>query len=341
MSPAAPSTALLSLLQSGKADDDIVGRVCGATEHPKWQVRKAAAYALLFVKDEVFDAPIARLLNDENDFVRKQANRTMNQRTVRRRTDPLGEEHGEVVRSELEALEHRHGTSARRACERVALKTTELIVRELHHELVSVITPLDSQLSRLHSHAEDTQTRATLSKAQTHVSRIATVLRSMLDYTAETVPQLATVRISSLLSHAVEAVRAVTDGAVAVALPHDSGGEVVADFNRLSQALVNILRNAVEASQNGDDARVSVEVAQDELGTAISITDNGPGFPSFDEPVRRYATSKPNGLGFGLAVAKKIVESEHGGHLALANAPTGGAVVTVRIPNIDENVHAN
>jgi len=221
------------------------------------------------------------------------------------------------------------------------LKTTELIVRELHHELVSVITPLDSQLHRLFAQSKDEQVRTTLSKAQTHVSRIGTVLRSMLDYTTETTPQLATVRTSSLLLHAVETVRAVTAGEVDVALPRDWGCELVADFNRLSQALVNIIRNAVEATQGGQDARVSVEVAQDDAGTAIRITDNGPGFPSFDEPVRRYATSKPNGLGFGLAVAKKIVETEHRGHLGLANAPTGGAVVTIRIPHSDENVHAN
>ena len=329
------------LLQTGKADDSAVEGIVRATAHPKWEVRKAAAYSLLFVKDDKFDPPIARLLNDENEYVRNQATQTMNLRTVRKRTDPLGEEHGEVVRSELEDLERRHGPSARRACERVALKTTELIVRELHHELVSVITPLDSQLTRLHGQAGDQRTQKTLAKARTHVSRIGTVIRSMLDYTAETALQLTTVRISALLTHAVEAVRATEEDDFVIALPDDEATELVADFNRLSQALVNILRNAVEAcSDRKQNAEIAVHVSQDGHGTSIRITDNGPGFPSFDEPVRRYATSKPQGLGFGLAVAKKIVETEHDGHLALSNGSTGGAIVTVTIPRLQEGANA-
>jgi len=105
---------------------------------------------------------------------------------------------------------------------------------------------------------------------------------------------------------------------------------------------------AIETRQNklGDtdiagEIRVSIEERGDVV--AIIIDDNGIGLPQdrarLFEP---YVTTREKGTGLGLAIVKKIIE-EHGGSLALDDAPTFGVVpyfgarVVILLPNISED----
>ena len=115
--------------------------------------------------------------------------------------------------------------------------------------------------------------------------------------------------------------------------------EVRADERMLRQAVANLLRNAAEAV--GDEAaerRVSVRGSRerDEAGrewAAVEVEDTGAGIP--DEDLQRifipFFTTKAKGHGVGLALAHRVV-TDHGGTLSAANAPSGGAVFTVRLP---------
>jgi C4-dicarboxylate-specific signal transduction histidine kinase len=107
----------------------------------------------------------------------------------------------------------------------------------------------------------------------------------------------------------------------------------------LRQALVNLLRNAAEAvADEAAERRVRVRGSRerDETGrawAAVEIADTGPGIP--DEDLQRifipFFTTKAKGHGVGLALAHRVV-TDHGGTLSAANAETGGAVFTVRLP---------
>jgi signal transduction histidine kinase len=115
---------------------------------------------------------------------------------------------------------------------------------------------------------------------------------------------------------------------------------VRADELMLRQALLNLLRNAVEAfddSQQGERlvrARGQVEI--DENGQnwlAVSLEDTGTGISQTE--LQRifipFFTTKTKGHGIGLALAHRVV-TQHGGTLSAANAPAGGAVFTLRLP---------
>lgn len=104
-------------------------------------------------------------------------------------------------------------------------------------------------------------------------------------------------------------------------------GLVMADRIQLQQALANLVRNAVEAVANDDQRQVRL------VGRAISFTyyelrveDSGPGLS--DEKARRIlepqSSSKPNGMGLGLSITRRIVEV-HGGSLSLGKSALGGA----------------
>jgi two-component system nitrogen regulation sensor histidine kinase NtrY len=104
------------------------------------------------------------------------------------------------------------------------------------------------------------------------------------------------------------------------------------DGRLVSQALTNVLKNAVEAigarQAAGDDApgRVDVEVTREETQVAITVRDNGVGLPKehrhrLTEP---YVTTRAKGTGLGLAIVRKILE-DHGGTLTLDDADETGA----------------
>ena len=101
------------------------------------------------------------------------------------------------------------------------------------------------------------------------------------------------------------------------------------DPDRVHQALVNILENAVEATES--DVDVVVRLARS--GLVVTVRDHGPGIPAADlerifEP---FHSTRTNGTGLGLAVARRVAEL-HGGTLVAANVDAGGALFTLTIP---------
>ena len=114
--------------------------------------------------------------------------------------------------------------------------------------------------------------------------------------------------------------------------------EVQADTRMLRQVLLNLLRNAAEAiPDDKSDRRVtirsSIENVQGKQWAVISIKDTGDGIAAVDLPkiFIPFFTTKTGGHGIGLALAHRVI-TEHGGSLTVSNAPTGGAVFTVRLP---------
>ena len=124
--------------------------------------------------------------------------------------------------------------------------------------------------------------------------------------------------------------------AITLALAHDLP-LIEADAGRLRQVLHNLLRNALEAMEHQDEARVEVSTRRvttaDTDFVEIKVADNGPGFlgDNLHQAFEPYVTSKPKGTGLGLAIVKKLVE-EHGGQINARNREQGGAEISILIP---------
>jgi signal transduction histidine kinase len=106
------------------------------------------------------------------------------------------------------------------------------------------------------------------------------------------------------------------------------------DPQLLEQALLNLLRNAVEAIPPGAAGEVQVEAAAGEKkGLAISITDNGPGLAESTRArlFEPFFTTKAAGTGLGLAITRKLVRSL-GGELELRSVP-GCTEAVARFPD--------
>jgi two-component system sensor kinase FixL len=115
---------------------------------------------------------------------------------------------------------------------------------------------------------------------------------------------------------------------------------VLGDRIQIQQVLVNLIRNAADAmAAHGGERRdllISTCMMRDNL-IEIAVRDSGPGVaPEMLERLfRPFATTKREGLGFGLAISRRIVEA-HGGQLSAGSAPDGGAIFRFTLPVMEE-----
>lgn len=108
-----------------------------------------------------------------------------------------------------------------------------------------------------------------------------------------------------------------------------TGPPVSADPRLVRQAVVNLVRNALEAMPSG--GRLTLSARQVGAFGVLDVADTGPGVPEeyLDEIFEPFFTTRPQGTGLGLSVAARIVR-EHGGRLEVRN--DGGAVFTAWLP---------
>ena len=117
----------------------------------------------------------------------------------------------------------------------------------------------------------------------------------------------------------------------------DEIGTIDCDRHQFGQAMTNVLKNAVEATETkardaGEDykGRIAVDITASEDCIQVRIADNGIGLSQARERIiEPYVTTREKGTGLGLAIVNKIVE-EHGGDMTFTPAEGGGTVVTMR-----------
>mgnify|MGYP000895463140 FL=1 len=99
--------------------------------------------------------------------------------------------------------------------------------------------------------------------------------------------------------------------------------EMYADESMISQVVVNILKNAVQANMQNKNARISVVAGMGNNGKPyITISDNGPGIPAelLDQIFVPFFTTRESGSGIGLSLSKQIMRA-HGGSLNVYSVP--------------------
>ncbi|WP_456388855.1 sensor histidine kinase [Profundibacter sp.] len=115
---------------------------------------------------------------------------------------------------------------------------------------------------------------------------------------------------------------------------------VLGDRVRIEQVIINLFRNALDATKTVPDPQIEILLAAGETAV-LSVRDNGAGIKDLDslfEPF--YTTKQPgDGVGLGLAISSGIV-NDLGGRLTARNATAGGAVFEVQLPILNEEIKA-
>ncbi len=112
---------------------------------------------------------------------------------------------------------------------------------------------------------------------------------------------------------------------------------VLGDAVEIEQLLFNLVRNAMDALLQANyttrERIIELGCASSQVHVTIKIKDNGPGIHSamINKVFEPFATSKPDGMGLGLALCERIVERMNG-EIAISNAKGVGAVAVVTLP---------
>lgn len=212
--------------------------------------------------------------------------------------------------------------------EQVALKRNLESLGEmtagLAHEFKNSIATLHGYAQLLESMQLNDKAQVATASLLNEVRNLSSMVTAFLNFARPQPLQIEDVSLSELVQDCA------TESSIEVEI--ESKGEVVvrADEKMLRQAVLNLLRNAAEATEEqGLNKSIFVKIEN----KAIEIRDSGPGIPEAHLPkiFIPFFTTKPKGHGIGLALAHRIV-TEHGGTLTAANNPTGGAVFTIKLP---------
>ena len=115
---------------------------------------------------------------------------------------------------------------------------------------------------------------------------------------------------------------------------------VLADRLRLEQVLINLLRNALDATKENAEPQIELILSAGETAT-LTVRDNGHGIQNLENLFEPFYTTKTpgEGVGLGLAISSGIV-TDLGGRLTARNSEQGGAVFEMQLPILGEDVKA-
>ena len=140
------------------------------------------------------------------------------------------------------------------------------------------------------------------------------------------IPQKRPVRLSDCLRRVV-----ALETQTQVTLQSGPDITIQADSDQLDQLLINVIRNAAEASAETKGG-VKVGWAQTNAYAEIWVEDDGPGLSNTANLFVPFFTTKPKGTGIGLVLSRQIAEA-HGGNLTLGNRVTShGCIARLRLP---------
>lgn len=171
--------------------------------------------------------------------------------------------------------------------------------------------------------------------AKTQLLRAGQIIRRMRELLAHESRSLGVERVAPLIAD-LSGVFGMIERAGGVTIHYDIddlNDSVRAERIQIQQAMLNLVRNAVEATSGRDDPQVLI------IGQAVSddqyevrIEDNGVGIPEekAEAIYRPLMSTKSGGMGLGLSVTRTIVES-HGGVLKVEKSALGGAAFTFRL----------
>lgn len=178
-----------------------------------------------------------------------------------------------------------------------------------------------------------------LTKINKQAKRAALIIKRIRGFAKRSDPQLMPIRAETVVSETMELAQiqaAKLRSEIHIDMP-ETLPTIRGDAVMLEQLLLNILKNAMEASKKEDHTKSHVELtlreSEDGEFVLFSIQDHGPGIS--DENKARlfdaFFSTKDEGMGMGLNICRSIVEL-HQGRIRITDTPGGGATFTFSVP---------
>ncbi|MEH7383437.1 ATP-binding protein [Bacillus sp. JJ1533] len=205
------------------------------------------------------------------------------------------------------------------------------------HEIRNPLTSLKGFTQLLHHEKANTYSEIMVSE----IDRINTIVDEMLLLAKPKKLQLRRQNITNVLNEVVFLLdtQAILHNIQIKTSYHDElkGTFINCEENKLKQVFINVLKNSIEAIDDG--GHIDISLYPNGGNAIIQIADNGSGIPPDKLPNigKAFYTTKERGTGLGLMICQTIIQ-EHGGQMKIDSVENQGTTVEITLPLLDEGL---
>jgi signal transduction histidine kinase len=257
------------------------------------------------------------------------------------RDDELGElsdtfnQMAQGLRESAHQIQELHEQDMRRAAQ---LASVGELAAGIAHEIKNPLAGASSGIDMLEYELHRTpSSESLLMQVREQLRRIESAIRDLLSYARPKQPMMGWAAPCQLIERVVTLVGPQAEAAE-VRIEQGTSEvtrKVRVDPELLTQALVNLSLNAIQAMPAGGVLTFGIEQLEDEI--RMTVSDTGTGIPvgAMNEIFRPFFTTKHRGTGLGLAITRSIVE-RHGGRLEVESTAGHGSTFALVLPSVEQ-----
>ncbi|MBT2758033.1 ATP-binding protein [Mesobacillus foraminis] len=211
-------------------------------------------------------------------------------------------------------------------------KTMGELAASIAHEIRNPLTVVKGFLQMMNKEETDKKNKYYFTVVLSELERAEEIIHDYLNFSKPQFRKVERLLLSDLIYDVCQLLGTLAlKAGVEIHVHIEKDSFVAADRNQLKQAIINIIKNAIEASDQGE--KITISLAQKKGKSILIIKDNGLGMN--EEQLKRigtlFYTTKEKGTGLGTTVTRSIIEAL-GGSLIYRSRPESGTEVTVTLP---------
>ncbi len=246
-------------------------------------------------------------------------------------TEKLQQSHDQL-KNRIEHLQSELSEKNRELERRTRLAALGEMAAGLAHEIRNPLGGIQLYASMLAQDVADRPDSArTVQKIVGGVKRVEELVSQVLHFTREINAHPSACDVVEIVEEAVDLAKGRASASVRFEIDLPTQLKANVDSRLLSQCVLNLVLNAVEAVGTEGVVRVTLAATEGKSFTLV-IEDNGPGIPAdvLDRIFNPFFTTKDEGTGLGLSIVHRIVEA-HNGTISATNRVSGGAKFEIRV----------
>jgi PAS domain S-box-containing protein len=238
----------------------------------------------------------------------------------------------EELRRHSEHLEELVDERTKKLQEAQRMATIGEMAAMVGHDLRNPLTGIATAIYNLKMHLGrriDGETKETLDMVEQDIQHSDKIINDLLEYSKEIHLDLIETNAKSITKDALA--HAKIPAKIRIVDSTQNRPKITVDTDKTRRVFVNLIKNAVDAMPKG--GTLTIASIKSDGNLQITFRDTGEGMT--EETLAKLwsplFTTKAKGMGFGLPIAKRLVE-EHGGSIAVESKPSKGSTFTVRLP---------
>lgn len=243
-----------------------------------------------------------------------------------------------IIHSNLETMNKDMRTLHEQLVQSEKMAALGAMIAEITHEIRNPLVSIGGFTRRLAKKLQGGEDKKYIDIILSEVNRLEGIIHDNLSYSREVAPQMSEGDLNDVGLHILTlyeeelAQRGIrVEKNFTPELPR-----LPFDAQQIKQAVINIIKNAMEAMENGGTLSIRTYALPGSGEVAFEIGDSGPGISAkaMNSIFNPYYTTKPRGTGLGLPITNRIVKA-HQGRIEIKNRSTGGALFIIKLPAPD------